>query len=363
MTSAGLAVLFVLGLYFQARMGALFPPIGLINGLGSAVVAVLLAKNARRGWPIVMSVAWLGLMFISELPVAAGHVAARDVAYIVFLVVLLTSLVSAIGTGIQRFAVPPISFGRPHLSGLGRMTLVALLALLVLGLYLQLFIFQALLPPIGLVLAVGSLITAALVAKQWRWAPAAGSAWCALMLAGNATAIVRDLSNPDDTANFVFNLWAAPVLVIGLAAGVGATVQNYRRPQLNRAAARWLPSALVLLLGVALGGSLVALIPRPAAADVAPDVLASASPLIAQGMQFDQTELHARTGEILVLQLANRDALEHSFDIDELNVHTFLPGGKARVAMFRPSKPGTYSFYCGIPGYRDQMHGVLVVEQ
>lgn len=49
-----------------------------------------------------------------------------------------------------------------------------------------------------------------------------------LLAAGNATAIVRDLGNPDDLSNFLFKVVAVPVLVSGIVADIAATVQNYR---------------------------------------------------------------------------------------------------------------------------------------
>ena len=70
---------------------------------------------------------------------------------------------------------------------------------------------------------------------------------------------------------------------------------------------------------------------------------------------------------MVALRLENTDGASHSFDVDELNVHALMPGGKSSLALFKPTKPGTYTFYCGIPGHYNKatgegMHGTLIVE-
>ncbi len=64
----------------------------------------------------------------------------------------------------------------------------------------------------------------------------------------------------------------------------------------------------------------------------------------------------------MALRLENQDTNAHSFDIDEFTVHTPLPAGATSLALFTPSTPGTYTFYCSIPGHREAgMVGTLVV--
>ncbi len=40
-----------------------------------------------------------------------------------------------------------------------------------------------------------------------------------------------------------------------------------------------------------------------------------------------------------------------------------MPSGKPAVALFTPTKPATYTFYCAVPGHKEAgMKGTLIVE-
>jgi plastocyanin len=72
-----------------------------------------------------------------------------------------------------------------------------------------------------------------------------------------------------------------------------------------------------------------------------------------------------RAGELVALRLENADQAPHSFDVDELGVHAPIPVGQSGVAIFRPSAPGTYTFYCA-PHFDKAsgqgMKGTLIVQ-
>jgi hypothetical protein len=62
---------------------------------------------------------------------------------------------------------------------------------------------------------------------------------------------------------------------------------------------------------------------------------------------------------------ANTDTSIHHFDIDEFNVHVLMPPGKSNLALFTPTQPGTYTFYCqphADKAARTGMIGTLIVE-
>jgi hypothetical protein len=57
---------------------------------------------------------------------------------------------------------------QPSLAPLARLTLAALVALAAVGVWLQVPIFQATFPPIGIIVTVGSLAIAGLLTRRWR---------------------------------------------------------------------------------------------------------------------------------------------------------------------------------------------------
>ena len=76
---------------------------------------------------------------------------------------------------------------------------------------------------------------------------------------------------------------------------------------------------------------------------------------------FDPSELEATEGEVAI-EITNLDAFDHDFTIDELGVHTVF-GAEERITATFEATPGTYVFYCSIPGrHRESgMEGTLTV--
>jgi heme/copper-type cytochrome/quinol oxidase subunit 2 len=215
--------------------------------------------------------------------------------------------------------------------------------------------------------AATMLIVAGVVAVGWRWAPALG-ALLALLIGGGllipaAGEIVFALTHPTDSV-FILMVLLLPLLALAIAAGVGATVQNYRSAE--RRTPRGLPTALTALAGLIVGAVLIGAIAKPTdSVGVTPEVLASLPGVTLEA--YNKGEVRVKASEMVALRLENADGASHSFDIDELNVHALMPGGKSSLALFKPTKPGTYTFYCGIPGHYNKatgegMHGTLIVE-
>jgi uncharacterized cupredoxin-like copper-binding protein len=85
--------------------------------------------------------------------------------------------------------------------------------------------------------------------------------------------------------------------------------------------------------------------------------------LTAEKFQFGESEIRVKVGQPVTINLTNADILPHSFDVDKLDVHIPMPGNELVTATFTPATPGTYTFYCGIPGHVEAgMVGKLVVE-
>ncbi|HET9724107.1 MAG TPA: multicopper oxidase domain-containing protein, partial [Actinomycetota bacterium] len=75
---------------------------------------------------------------------------------------------------------------------------------------------------------------------------------------------------------------------------------------------------------------------------------------------FDPADLEVPEGEVQ-LEIVNLDAFEHDLTIDELDVKVPL-GANETVNETFEAPPGTYTFYCSIPGHREAgMEGTLSV--
>jgi uncharacterized cupredoxin-like copper-binding protein len=260
---------------------------------------------------------------------------------------------------------PTQARARKPLAALGTLAVGALVGLGIVFGYAQV-VFGGF-DPMMTGIAVAMLIVAAVVAVGWRWAPALGAVLAlaigGMLLVPAAGEIVFSLTHPTDSL-FILMVLLLPLLGLAIAGGVGATVQNYRSAE--RRTPRGLPTTLIALAGIVAGAVLVGAIAKPTdSVGVTPEVLAGLPSITLEA--FNKGEVRVKAGEMVALRLENADGASHSFDVDELNVHALMPGGKSSLALFQPSKPGTYTFYCGIPGHYDKasgegMHGTLTVE-
>jgi plastocyanin len=217
-----------------------------------------------------------------------------------------------------------------------------------------------------------ALLIAAAVAVGWRWAPLLGALWSILVLAAFGSYMLYDLTHPAVFDHFAFSVILVAFLLAAVVAGIGATGEHERsrhRPA-STTERRVAPRALLVFLGGLTGLSLGALIVASMAAGTSTGGVSAAAlaklPALAtlpNGFRFDRTELRAKVGETVALRLSNQDTSAHSFDIDEFGIHTLLPAGATSLALFTASTPGTYTFYCSIPGHREAgMVGTLIVE-
>jgi plastocyanin len=121
--------------------------------------------------------------------------------------------------------------------------------------------------------------------------------------------------------------------------------------------------ALTALATLCLGAILSAAIPRASGVGVSPEMLAKLPAITTPAFRFEQKEIRVKAGQIVALRLNIQHDVPHSLDIDELNVHASMPVGQSELALFTPAKPGTYTFYCSLPGHRAAgMQGTLIVE-
>lgn len=248
---------------------------------------------------------------------------------------------------------------RQPVSTLSKLTIGALVGLAGALVYAQAVILQQVDPGL-VVFSILMLAVAGLITRGQRWTPLVGALLSAMVVAGNSSAVVSDLSHPESFHSFAFMITAIALATVGCVSGIGATIQNYRSSV--RSTPRGLAASLALLVGLCVGAVLVGALPREAGAAVSPELLASLPGIDTPSMRFDQTELKAQVGQTVALRFANTSPAQHSFDVDELNVHVPAAAGKQSLIVFKPTKPGTYTFYCAIPGHREAgMVGKLVV--
>ena len=76
--------------------------------------------------------------------------------------------------------------------------------------------------------------------------------------------------------------------------------------------------------------------------------------------------VRVKAGETIALRLENPSGGAHACVGDELGVNVYMPAGQNSLALFKATKPGTYTFYC-TPHYNkatgEGMKGTLIVER
>ncbi len=249
---------------------------------------------------------------------------------------------------------------RAPLSALTKLTSAALVGIVGALAYVQIRITGEF-DPILTTFAVIMLVVAAMITTGWRFMPLIGAVLSIMVVAGNSGPVIYDLTHPETFHLFAFMVVAVALALMGTVAGISATVQNYRSQE--RRTPRIMVPALAALATLCLGAILVGALPREAGTGVSAEVLAGLPAMTTPDFRFEQTELRAKVGELVALRLDNPHTAPHSFDVDELNVHVPAAPGAQGLILFTPTTPGTYTYYCAIPGHRELgMEGTLIVE-
>ena len=88
---------------------------------------------------------------------------------------------------------------------------------------------------------------------------------------------------------------------------------------------------------------------------------ASAVTVQASNFEFSPDLLSVKPGEELAFRLQSEDSA-HDFAIDGLGRVAEVGGGETTTARLRIDDPGTYTYFCTVPGHRDGgMEGTIVV--
>lgn len=263
-------------------------------------------------------------------------------------------------------ATPRIQAGRRPLTSRA-LVVGALVGIALMYVYVQAALIGRIEMPLPVFSAV-SLVLAALVAGRpvggWRWTPLLGAVWGLVLLLGGFERVLNHLAHPESTLQFASQLVLLALTATAVVAGIGATVQNYRRPAGERRLPRWAGWGFVAVAGLLAGAVAVAAIPQAGSGVQASPAVLAQLPVIPISV-FNNGQVRVRAGQLAALRLENPDAAGHSFDVDALGLHATMPANSESLALFAADTPGTYSFYCA-PHYDKAtgtgMHGTLIVE-
>lgn len=89
---------------------------------------------------------------------------------------------------------------------------------------------------------------------------------------------------------------------------------------------------------------------------------ARAVEVVGDDFRFEPSEITADAGEELAVALTSADT-HHDLTVDELEFQVEADRGDTEEGGLRVDEPGTYTFYCSVPGHRSAgMEGTLTVE-
>jgi uncharacterized cupredoxin-like copper-binding protein len=253
---------------------------------------------------------------------------------------------------------------RRGLAPLGKLTIAALAAILAIIVAVS-FVLGEGLDSFTLVLGAIVLVAGGAVAIGWRWTPALAGVLSTLLFLAMVLFLSPSLAYPQDP-DFILAVLLMALPLLAAISGFGATIQNYRGG--DRRMPGWLIFGFTAFGGLVIGVIALSLVvDKSTEVRVSPEVLEGLPAVRVHEFDFTRKEIRVKAGEMVALRLDNDDASLHSFDVDELDVHVPMFREQASMALFRPTEPGRYTFYCSIPGHADLengtgMIGTLVVE-
>lgn len=84
--------------------------------------------------------------------------------------------------------------------------------------------------------------------------------------------------------------------------------------------------------------------------------------VVGERLAFDPPEITVGVDEDVTIALTSADAV-HDLTVGELGLHVAAKRGDTEEVGLRVAEPGTYTYYCSIPGHRSAgMEGTLTVE-
>ena len=201
-------------------------------------------------------------------------------------------------------------------------------------------------PPLAVFAAIHLVLGIVLTRSRSRWPVVLALVLAIVYVAGGVPFFVANLAHPESPASFLaeaFALIAAMTLIVGAIAGLRGVRPGGRAPIAYAAA------------GLAVVAVIVSVV---AAAGVDADVRQPGDVAIAAERSTFPAEVEVPVGGA-GLWVDNRDPIHHTLVVDGPDVRVVLPGRTA-VRVELDLAPGTYRYWCDVPGH-DDMEGELTV--
>lgn len=84
--------------------------------------------------------------------------------------------------------------------------------------------------------------------------------------------------------------------------------------------------------------------------------------VVGKEFSYDPATLTLAAGQPFTIVLKNTGSIEHDITLDDAKFKLTVPGNNTREKGLEVAKPGTYQFYCSLPGHKSAgMKGELTV--
>jgi uncharacterized cupredoxin-like copper-binding protein len=85
-------------------------------------------------------------------------------------------------------------------------------------------------------------------------------------------------------------------------------------------------------------------------------------PVVGKEFSYDPPTVTLKAGQPFTIVLKNTGSIEHDITVDDAKFKLTVPGNDTREKAIKVEKPGTYQFYCSLPGHNSAgMKGELTV--
>ena len=209
--------------------------------------------------------------------------------------------------------------------------------------------------------AVSGTLAVLVAGSAWRypaWGLAAAAALSLANLVIHGPLLIYPLRHPTSAFDFVLSLTVAVGLLVGLAGGATAFVQQRRgtaRDTATRAERRAFGTATALLLGLVVSSAILGVVER---STVSAQARAGAIEVDMRQIRFEPDRFDVPAGRTVKLFVKNSDFTLHTFTVEALGIDLEVLPRSGKVIELPPATSGVYRIICKVPGH-ENMIGIL----